>query len=127
MPRETKQQKEERLQQQEAERQLKHKAYLDSVPKRLMDAHALAQDLMIDTRVTLTATGPAVYISIDGYDQTLTYQTEQWELERVEEFLDGKKTLRDFRHQQYLIAKEAFSKLSDEVKAAIKQHIHSIY
>jgi len=104
--------------------------YKASVPKRLMEAQALAAWLGIAVHVSLTATGPSVRFEEENHhdklyiDETITYETEEWELESLESTLASLKAKRDAYDARRIIAQGAWSKMSEEERAAIKEHIH---
>jgi len=104
--------------------------YKASVPKRLMEAQALASWLGIAVHVSLTATGPSVRFEEENHhdklyiDETITYETEEWELENLEATLASLKAKRDAYDQRRIVAQRIFSNLSDEEKICIKEHIH---
>ena len=104
--------------------------YKASVPKRLMEAQALASWLGIAVHVSLTATGPSVRFEEENHhdklyiDETITYETEEWELESLESTLASLKAKRDAYDARRIIAQGAWSRMSEEERAAIKEHIH---
>lgn len=102
-------------------------AYLLTVPKRLMDAQALAQNLGVNTNVSLTATGPSVHFFDEAsvIDVTLTYQTEEWELESLERKLREIREEKDARIARLALARDVWkNKLSETERAALKENIN---
>lgn len=115
------------------QRELEEKARLEAfkagLPKRLMDAQALASKLGVSTHVELTATGPSVRFEYEDHsdnfyiDDTLTYESQEWDVE----YIEGKLNELDEKHKAYearkLVAQSAFGALTDEQKAAVKEFI----
>lgn len=105
------------------------KQYKESIPILLFDIQALASSLGIGTYVGLTSAGPTLDIrnSDDPFFKvTLTYNSEEWEIEDTRQKLDTEKSRRDAKAAQYLVAKSAFDKLSDEEKIAIVENVYSL-
>ena len=103
--------------------------YKASIPKRLMDAQALAASLGIAVHVSLTATGPSVRFEYEDHhgndyiDETITYETEEWELENLESILAARKAKRDAYDARRVVADGVWARLSDDEKVALKEHI----
>ena len=97
MARETKEEKAIREAREQAKSEAALEAYLQTVPKRIMDAQALAQSLGITTSVSLATNGPIVnfYDPNNQVDDYLTYHTDEWELEYLERKLRDIKEERD--------------------------------
>ena len=112
----------------EEQRQRELVEYKASVPKRLMEAQALASWLGIAVHVSLTATGPSVRFKEENHydklyiDETITYETEEWVLESLEATLASLKTKRDAYDARRIIADGVWSRLSDDEKFALKEH-----
>lgn len=103
--------------------------YKASIPKRLMDAQAAARWLGISTDVSLTASGPLVNFNDDSgniyINETLTYESEEWELESLEQTLKNLKEKRDAYEAQRIVAQDAWSsQLTTEQQLAIREHFH---
>jgi len=128
MARETKEQRVERLERELAEETAARVEYLLGVPKRLMDAHALARTLGINVEITLSDTGPVLYFSDENnqFEDRLTYQAEQWELEYVERKLRDLKDKRDAQVARQALAQSLFDKMTPEEKYALKENIHHL-
>jgi hypothetical protein len=126
MARETKDEKILREAREQAVAEAALEAYLLTVPKRLMDAQALAQSIGVAVNVSLTATGPSVHFYDDAavIDDTLTYQTESWELEYLERKLRDMKIDQEARIYRRGVAQDVFATLSREQKDAIIENIH---
>jgi len=104
--------------------------YKASIPKRLMEAQALASWLGISVYVSLTATGPSVRFEEENHhdklyiDETITYETAEWELEIFEARLATLKAKRDEYDAQRIVAQGAWNRLSDDEKFALKEHFN---
>ncbi len=101
--------------------------YVASVPKRLMDATALAGHVGVSTEVNLTETGPSVRFHTDGehyIESTITYDVDEWELESLEGDLTRIKEQQDAREARKVLAQNIFDKLDVHEKTAIRENIH---
>ena len=102
--------------------------YKASIPKRMMEAEALASHLGVAVHVSLLATGPAARFEREDHhdrdyvDITITYETEEWELETLEGILASLKAKHDASEARLIVARGAWNRLSDEEKIAIKEH-----
>lgn len=129
MPRETKEQRAARQEQEQLAEQARLAEYRASVPARLMAASALAVSVGVSANVSLTPTGPAVHFQSDwsgdaaGFDETITYETDEWELEYVERHLRTLKEEQDARAERRAVAQEVFDNLTPEQRAAVKENI----
>lgn len=125
MARETKEERQAREAQEQARAEAALAAYLLTVPKRLMDAQALAQSLGVGVNVRLTETGPSVHFYDESkvIDDTLTYQTEEWELEYMERKLRDMKIDQEAKIYRRGVAQDVFATLSREQKEAIIENI----
>ena len=126
MSRETKEQRREREASEAIAQELLVEEYRKTIPKRLIDAQALATSLDISTEVKLSEHGPRVFFYIDGSDfsTNVTYNTEQWELESLENRLCEMKIERDARAGRRQLAQDIFDRLNTEEKNALKENIH---
>jgi hypothetical protein len=130
MARETKEEKLAREAREQATAEAALEAYLQTVPKRLMDAQALAQSLGISVHVGLTENGPLV--SFHDYnhaiDDRLTYQCDQWELESLERSLLAIKEEQEAKASRLEIARDVWAnKLTEIEKFALKENILQIW
>lgn len=104
--------------------------YKAELPKRMMDAQALALSLGVNVEIELTAIGPQVTFrcrneSDNQYvEKVIGYDTEEWELDYLERELQGLKKAQDEREQRRYFAQAAFSILTNEQKTCIKEFIH---
>jgi hypothetical protein len=102
--------------------------FMKMLPKRLMDAQALATDVGVTVNVRLIASGPAVSFMRDqgdGYiNYTLTYDSDEWEVSCLENQLKELKEKQDAARVRQQLAQDTFNKLSVEERAAIKEFIH---
>lgn len=132
MPKETKEQREERLAREEAAAQAALEAYYASVPKRLMEAQALANSLYVSTSVNLGPSGPIVHFEYESekyksfIDDTLHYQSEEWELEGLERRLQDLKEQVENEKQRYRAAESVWSNLSTADRQVLKEFIHRL-
>ena len=107
----------------------KNAKYKETVPKRLMDAQALANQLGVATSVELTATGPSVNFRCEDHvnniyiDDIITYDTEEWELESLEGKLKDLKKAQDEYADRRIVANAVWDKLTPDQKRAVKEHI----
>jgi len=130
MARETKEQKELRRAAEEHMALMMRQEYLKGVPKRMMEAQALAGEVGVETYVTLIASGPSVSFrwseDNNGYshEDTVTYETEEWELEHIETKLQDLKTAKVAAQLRLQVAKDIYSKLSETEQACLKEFIH---
>ena len=107
----------------------KNAKYKETVPKRLMDAQALANQLGVATSVELTATGPSVEFRCENHtsqiyiDDVFTYSTEEWELETLERKLKDLKKAQDEYRDRRIVADMVWDKLTPDQKRALKEYI----
>ena len=126
MARETKEQRDLREAQEQAAAEAALAEYLRTVPKRLMNAQALAQSLGISVNVSLTEAGPCVNFCDDDamIDELLTYQTEEWELEDLERKLRELKQAQDDRRARVALAQDVWkNRLTEAERIALKENI----
>lgn len=103
--------------------------YKAGLPKRLMDAQALAGSCGVATHVELTAKGPSIRFEYEDHsnkfyiDEILTYHSEEWAVEFVEGNLRDLKATHDAIAARSLLAQSIFNKLTDEEKIALKENI----
>ena len=126
MVRETKEQREARRQQEELDRLAAQEAHRLSMPARLMKMQADAHSVGVSTEVKLTESGPSVHFTYhDGtFDETISYTTEEWEVEYAERRLREMAEARDAAIARQARAQEVFGALSATDKAAIKEFIY---
>ena len=101
-------------------------AYKAALPKRLMDAQALASKLGVHTSIDLTESGPAVYFShnISPYiDCTITYESDEWTVDNLESLLDDIKIEQDAREKRRNIAQNAWNGFDEEQKSCLREWI----
>lgn len=132
MPKETREQREERLAREEAAAQAALEAYYASVPKRLMEAQALANSLYVSTSVTLGPSGPIVHFEYESeryksfINDTLHYQSEEWELEGLERRLQDLKEQVENEKQRYRAAESVWANLSTADRQVLKEFIYRL-
>ena len=104
--------------------------YKAELPKRMMEAQALAQRIGVTTEVELTEIGPQVSFHCENdtdkwyINEVVGYDTEDWELEYLEDKLNTIKATQDARAARREFAQSAFSKLTDDEKTCIKEFIY---
>jgi hypothetical protein len=114
----------------EQERAAQIAAYKAGLPKRIKDAQILAYHVGVASHVELTETGPAVRFEYEDHlhkiyiDRTLTYESDEWEVEDVEVDLQKIKAQQEAYAAQRSVAQSIFGNLTPEEKTAIKEHIH---
>lgn len=103
--------------------------YKAGLPKRLMDAQAMACSCGVAVHVELTTKGPSVRFEYEDHshkiyvDEILTYHSEEWEVECVEGKLRDLKVAQDAATARQLLAQSIFNKLTDEEKIVLKENI----
>lgn len=132
MARETKEERLVREAQEQADAELALAEYRASIPKRLLEAQVLAQQLGVNVRLGLTATGPTAQFEYESerdkicIDETITYETEQWELEYLEDRLRQIKQIQENQRIRQKLAQDAFDRLSAVEKSVVKEYIHAL-
>ncbi len=115
----------------EAQRLAEKAAFRLTMPARLMRLTALAQSVEVDNGIKLIENGVEMYIRRDEspyIDATLTYDSEEWEVESVERDLEQIKSDIEARMARRKLAQDVWTnKLSPEERAALKEHIYSLY
>ena len=116
----------------EAKRKAEEEAYRiafrASIPKRLAALKEAAEQVGVTTELELTATGPQVRFFNEGkihnFDETLSYDSDEWDIGWIETQVRGLKEEQDAREARRTLATAAFAKLSEEEKVALKEFIH---
>ena len=114
----------------EAERAAQMTAFKAGLPKRLMDAQALASYCGIAVHIELIESGPSVRFEYEDHhnkfyiDSTLTYDSDEWEVSDLEGSLASLKAKQDKEAARRVLAQSAFAKLTDDEKSAMKDYIH---
>jgi KaiC/GvpD/RAD55 family RecA-like ATPase len=100
------------------------------LPKRLMDAQALAVSIWVATHLELTESGPSVRFEYEDHgnkvyiDTTLTYNSEEWEVASLESDLNTVKLAKEEDARKLACAKSAWETLTDDQQACLKKYIH---
>lgn len=105
-------------------------AYRATVPKRMMDASALARSLGVHVNISLLYDSPVAEFTFyhDGWtsEDSITYTTEEWALRALEMQLQEMKAKQDAKEARRKLAQDIYDKLSTEEKAALKEHIEQL-
>jgi hypothetical protein len=130
MARETKEQKELRWAAEAHIALVAKEAFKATMPARLMKLQALASEASVSTRVLLTEAGPAVEFTRYNYDdrmndleETLTYDSEEWEVDHLERRMNSIKEEIDARRQRKALAENLWKDLPTDVKTGLKENI----
>lgn len=115
----------------EAAEKLAKEAFRLTMPSRLMQLFARAQGVNISANIRLITSGVEMTVYHDSHphiDSTLTYDSEEWEVEMVEDSIDLLKADIDARQARRELAQDVWTnKLSPVERAALKEFIHSLY
>jgi hypothetical protein len=115
----------------EAQRKAEKEALRQTMPSRLMLLAALARTLNVDTDLRLIENGVSLRIRREEspyIDSTLTYDSEEWEVESVESDLNQIKAENEARAARLAMAQDVWNhKLTKEEKAALKEFIYQLY
>jgi len=130
MARETKEQRELRNAEMTRLEEAAKLAFRAAIPARLMQLQADASASGVNTRVFLTADGPGIEFTRYEYDnkgssfeETLTYDSDEWQVEYVERRIKEFKDEIDARAARKALAEEVWKGLRAEQKAAIVEFI----
>lgn len=129
MPRKTAEEKRLEREAQEAQREQEKEAFRLTMPARLMRLSALAQQVGIETNIRLIEDGVSLRIQNDSkpyIDSTLTYNSEVWEVEMIEQELNDIKAEQDAITARRELALTVWAKLSDNEKLAVKENIYNL-
>ena len=104
-----------------------------TMPARLMQLQAISFGAGVNTRVSLTAAGPSVEFTRYEYDnkgssfeETLTYDSEEWEVDHVERMIRAFKEEIDARAARRALAEEAWKGLPLKEQQVIKEFISNL-
>ena len=115
----------------EAQRLAERAALRLTMPARLMRLTALAQSVEVDNGIKLIENGVEMYVRRDEspyIDAKLTYDSEEWEVESVERDLEQIKADIEARMARRKLAQDVWTnKLTPDERAALKEHIYSLY
>ena len=108
-------------------------AFKATMPARLMQLQAISFGAGVNTRVSLTAAGPSVEFTRYEYDnkgssfeETLTYDSEEWEVDHVERMIRAFKEEIDARAARRALAEEAWKGLPLKEQQVIKEFISNL-
>ena len=130
MAKETKEQRELRNAEENRIALAAKEAFKATMPARLMKLQVLASEACVSTRVLLTPSGPAVEFTRHNYsdhmndlEDTLTYDTEEWEVDHLERLLNSIKEEINERHQRRVLAENLWKDLPESVRTGLKENI----
>jgi hypothetical protein len=130
MARETKEQRELRRAEETRLEEAAKLAFKATMPAKLMELQAISFACGVNTRVTLTAVGPCVEFTRYEYDdrgsnfeEELTYESEEWQVEYVERRLREFKEEIDARAARRALAESTWKSLGEADRRAIKEFI----
>ena len=134
MPRETKEQRAQRLADEQTALMLEQELFRKGMPAKLMELQALASAAQVSTKVDLTPTGPAVtftrYLYNGGcndLEETLTYDSDKWTVTYLESRLQGIKDDLDAKARRQALAESVWKdKLTSEEREALKENIRNL-
>jgi hypothetical protein len=111
--------------------------YRAGLPARLMNIVALANSVGASVDINLIKSGPAIRIQIKhrewddhvvawtkSLDETLTYDSEEWQVESVEWFLTNRQKEVEQKEQRRTLATVCWSSLTNEQRSALKEFMH---
>jgi len=99
------------------------------LPKRIMNAQALASALGIHTGITLSERGPLVHFYNEDkdnkiyIDDTLSYDSDEWEVEILERSLDEVRAIKEESKRRMEVAQSVYNRLTDDEKQCLKENI----
>ena len=124
MARETREQREARLAQELALAREKEEAFRKSMPAKMAALRMLAQSIGVSTDIQLNEFGPVVkFYDEISIDTELTYDSEQWRVEQLEETFMNIKAAQDEAARKKELAREIWDRMTTEEKVLIKDHI----
>jgi len=130
MPRETKEQKQLRWAAEEHAALVAKQNFKMTMPAKLAELRKLAPDAGVNVRIDLTETGPIVEFTRwnhdnrgNDFEETITYDTEQWEVESIERRLHEFREEINSRIRRRGVAEDTWARLTAEEKAAVKEFI----
>ncbi len=130
MARETKEEKQLRIAAEEHLALIQKQNFRATMPERLMQLQAISSAAGVNTRVFLNAKGPGVEFTRYEYDnkgssfeETLTYDSEEWEVDHVERMIRAFKEEIDARAARRALAESTWKSLGEADRRAIKEFI----
>lgn len=133
MARETKEQRELRRIEEARLEEAAKLAFKASLPARLMQLQAVSPAAGVNTRVSLTASGPCIEFTCQEYNnegfyfkEELSYESEEWQVEYVERRLREFKEEIDARDARRALAESTWNSLPAADRQAIKEFIHCL-
>lgn len=133
MARETREQKELRWAAEAHIALVAKEAFKATMPARLAELQKMAFSCGVNTRVELTPTGPLIEFTRYQYDnyesafeETLTYESEEWHVEAVERQMKAFKDAIDARCRRKELAVTTWQELTADKRTAIKEFIKDL-
>lgn len=127
MARETKEQKEARWAAEAQTALIAKETFKKTMPERLMKLQELASESSVSTYVTLTPTGPAIeftrYDQFNDFEVTLTYDSEEWEVDNLEHLMIVIKEEIDARKARQTSAEKLWQSMTDDERKSLKENI----
>jgi len=130
MARLTAEEKRRILEEQEAEDKRAREAFRLTIPGRFKQLNELAKQVGVSTTITLTSDGVQLeflYTGTPYIESSLTYDSEEWEVDHVERDLKKIKDEIDAKAARFSLAKTVWARLDDTEKVAVKEFINSLY
>ncbi len=126
MARETREQREEREIREQTERATAAAEFRKEIPAKMKALEQMAIPLQVHVEIGLLESGPkACFRSDDGHIHTdLTYDSEEWEFNSFEDQLRRRKEAQEAVAARKKMAQDHFSSLPQELREALKEHIH---
>lgn len=101
-------------------------AYKAGLPQRLVEAKEKAEKLGVRVEIDLTHEGPVVSFYADdpecSIEDTLTYNSNSWEVEYLEGRLCRLQARQDLQRQRMETARSAWATLSDDQKSCLREY-----
>lgn len=121
---------EERIARQIISEATRKEAFRATLPARMISIQILAKEIgNISTEVTLRTTGPClrVWENGEGYlDEQIHSDSEDWEVDHIEQVLKGKKVEVDAQKARRIVAMTVWNKLTSEERVAVRENLHSL-
>lgn len=114
----------------EAEQALvEREAFRQTMPERLSKLVDRYKSIGVYPDIKLMESGPRVLFDHEGefyVHSYLTYDSDHWEVEAVEQAVEEECSRREFAKQRFALAGVAWAKLSKDEQSAIREFIRSL-